>query len=196
MFEWINSTRSAFAFHQLVDCIVGQSRGCRRFLFPRAPLRHTAWRASILPPPTRSKIMLGPYKEVWVIDNGGKPLIKCFRGKRLGQKLIHPGITGFDQPAIFRIVGQHNARLIRVRAVFGGPYQPHEVQPIERLYMPVDDNHISVKMLQLLESLRGVSRLATLIAAPGACRIDRLAGAYACCRPGRGRYRLPIHSAN
>ena len=45
----------------------------------------------------------------------------------------------------------------------GGPYQAHEVQPIEQLHMPVDDNHIGVKMLQLLESLRGVSRLANMI---------------------------------
>jgi len=106
-------------------------------------------------PPVRSKIMLGPYKGAQVIDIGGEPLIKFFRGIRLGQKLIHPGITGFDHPAIFRITGQHNDRHLRVRAVFGGPYQAHEVQPIEQLHMPVDDNHIGVKMLQLLESLRG-----------------------------------------
>jgi len=146
MFEWINAALSAFAIHQLVDLIVGQSRGCRCFLFTRAPLRYTAWRASILPPPVRSKIMLGPYKETRVIDNGGEPLIKCFRGNRLRQKLIRPGITSFDHPAIFRITGRHNDRHIRVRAVFGGPYQAHEVQ------LPVDDNHIGVKMLHPLKT--------------------------------------------
>ena len=120
--------------------------------------------------------MLGPYKGARVIDIGGKPLIKCFRGNRLGQKLIHPGITGFDHPAIFRITGQHNDLHIRVRAVLGGPYQAHEAQPIERRHMPVDDNHIGVKMLQLLESLRGVSRLANMIDAQRMQdRIDQLA---------------------